>query len=49
MPEIKKFTHAQVKEHNKESDLWLIINDKVYDVTKFLKEVSFLLFHSLCK
>lgn len=47
MPDIKKFTHAQVKEHNRENDLWLIINDKVYDVTKFLKEVSFFFIFSL--
>lgn len=37
----KKFTHAQVKEHNKAADLWMVINDKVYDVTKFLSEVRF--------
>lgn len=42
MPDIKKYTHAQVKEHNNENDVWLVINEKVYDVTKFLKEVSFL-------
>lgn len=49
MPDIKKYTHAQVKEHNNENDLWLIINDKVYDVTKFMKEVSFFLsFCLLC-
>lgn len=41
MPDVKKYTHAQVKEHNNENDVWLIINDKVYDVTKFLKEVGF--------
>lgn len=41
MPDIKKYTHAQVKEHNNENDVWLIINDKIYDVTKFLKEVGF--------
>lgn len=39
MVEVKKFTLAQVKEHNAETDLWIIIRDKVYDVTKFLNEV----------
>lgn len=36
----KKFTYAQVKEHNKAEDLWMVINDNVYDVTKFLNEVG---------
>lgn len=40
MPEVKKFTFAQVKEHNKSDDVWIVVNDKVYDVTKFLKEVG---------
>lgn len=39
MPEVKKFTYAEVKKHNTAEDVWLVINDKVYDVTKFLKEV----------
>lgn len=39
MAQVKKFTLAQVKEHRAESDLWIVIRDKVYDVTKFLKEV----------
>ena len=38
--ESKTFTLAQVREHNKETDLWIILNDKVYDVTKFRLEVS---------
>lgn len=37
--EIVKYTLAQVKEHNKASDLWIIIHDRVYDLTKFLTEV----------
>lgn len=40
MAEIKEFTLAQVREHKTETDLWIIIRDKVYDVTKFLSEVS---------
>lgn len=30
---------AEVKEHNTPEDLWCIIHDKVYNVTKFLSEV----------
>ncbi|XP_037032100.1 cytochrome b5 isoform X3 [Bradysia coprophila] len=38
MSTAKKYTFAEVKEHNKPSDLWVVIHDKVYDVTKFLHE-----------
>lgn len=31
---------AEVKEHNNGKSTWLVIHDKVYDVTKFLDEVS---------
>lgn len=31
---------AEVLEHNTGRSTWLIIHDKVYDVTKFLDEVS---------
>lgn len=30
------FTAAEVASHNNEEDCWVIINDKVYDVTEFL-------------
>jgi len=36
--EIVKYTLAQVKEHNKSSDLWIIIHDRVYNLTRFLSE-----------
>lgn len=39
---VKKFTMAEVKEHNTATDLWTVIHDRVYDVTKFQNEVSFL-------
>lgn len=39
MSSVKKYTFAEVKEHNKPTDLWIVIHDKVYDVTKFLHEV----------
>ncbi|XWS13440.1 hypothetical protein CRYUN_Cryun36dG0037500 [Craigia yunnanensis] len=32
------FTLAQVSVHNTPKDCWLIINGKVYDVTKFLED-----------
>ncbi|KAG4070624.1 hypothetical protein HA402_013544 [Bradysia odoriphaga] len=38
MSTAKTYTFAEVKEHNKPSDLWVVIHDKVYDVTKFLHE-----------
>ncbi|GMI70412.1 cytochrome B5 isoform B, ARABIDOPSIS CYTOCHROME B5 ISOFORM B [Hibiscus trionum] len=34
----KLFTFAQVSQHNHGKDCWLIINAKVYDVTKFLED-----------
>ena len=32
----KMYTAAQVKQHNKKHDAWIIINKKVYDVTKWI-------------
>ncbi|XP_020802685.1 cytochrome b5 isoform X3 [Drosophila serrata] len=34
----KEISLATVKEHNTPNDLWLIIENKVYDVTKFRLE-----------
>lgn len=33
----KKFTFAEIKKHNKEEDVWIIVNDKVYDCTEYLE------------
>jgi len=33
----KKYTMAEVEKHNTEEDVWIIINDKVYDCTEYLE------------
>ena len=41
--ETKVFSLEEVKKHVKggsEKDVWIVIHDNVYDVTKFLDEVS---------
>ncbi|KXS18505.1 acyl-CoA dehydrogenase NM domain-like protein [Gonapodya prolifera JEL478] len=35
---IHVFTAQEVAKHNTENDCWIIVNEKVYDVTKFLAE-----------
>lgn len=37
--ETKFFSMDEVKKHNQPTDVWFVIHDKVYDVTKFLYEV----------
>jgi cytochrome b involved in lipid metabolism len=34
----KQFTTEEVKQHNKKEDCWIILDGKVYDVTKFLED-----------
>lgn len=36
----KEFTIAEVSAHNTREDLFMIIDDNVYDLTKFAAEVS---------
>jgi cytochrome b involved in lipid metabolism len=36
--EWKTYTPAQVAQHNKEDDIWMIIHGKVYDVVNFLED-----------
>ncbi len=34
----KKYTYGEVAKHNKPNDCWIIIEDKVYDVSGYLNE-----------
>lgn len=34
-----EITLETVKQHNKPNDLWIVIEDKVYNLTKFRNEV----------
>lgn len=34
----RKYTYREISKHNSEEDCWVIIHDKVYDVTSFLTE-----------
>ncbi|XP_021723539.1 cytochrome B5-like protein isoform X1 [Chenopodium quinoa] len=36
--EPKKYTKAEVSLHDKRTDCWVIIKDKVYDVTSYVEE-----------
>lgn len=36
---VKYYTLEEIRVHNMNSDTWLIIHDKVYDITGFLEEV----------
>lgn len=35
---VKIFSLSEIAEHNKSDSCWMVIHDKVYDVTKFLDE-----------
>lgn len=35
---LKQYSLAEVAKHNTAADLWMVIDDKVYDVTKFQTE-----------
>lgn len=36
---VKYYTFEEIRQHNMSSDTWLVIHDKVYDITSFLEEV----------
>ena len=35
---MREYTKEEVSEHKKPNDCWIIIDNKIYDVTKFLNE-----------
>ncbi|KAK1161998.1 cytochrome b5-like [Acipenser oxyrinchus oxyrinchus] len=35
---VKYYTLEEIKQHSSSKDVWLIIHEKVYDITKFLEE-----------
>lgn len=45
--DVKYFTLEEIKEHNMSNDTWIVIHDKVYDITRFLEEVRNTLFRSV--
>jgi cytochrome b involved in lipid metabolism len=38
MPLRPKYTMIEIATHNKESDAWLVYNNKVYDMTTYIKK-----------
>lgn len=45
--EAKIYSLAEVQKHKTSSSLWLVIHNKVYDVTQFLDEVSLILYSNV--
>lgn len=41
---VKYYTLEEIRVHNMCTDTWLIIHDKIYDITRFLEEVR----HDFC-
>ena len=40
---LKKYSWEEIKSHQSPESLWVVVHDKVYDVTKFMDEVCELL------
>ena len=36
---LPKYSWEEVAKHNSAESLWIVVQDKVYDVTKFMEEV----------
>ena len=34
---VKKFTWEEIQKHDKDDDVWIVVNDKVYDCTEYLE------------
>jgi len=34
---VKKFTWEKIQKHDKDDDVWIVVNDKVYDCTEYLE------------
>jgi hypothetical protein len=37
---VQLYSYKEVSKHNHRNDLWMIIDGKVYDITKFQDEVN---------
>lgn len=37
---LQQYTWEEVRQHQSRNSLWVVIRDKVYDVTEFMDEVS---------
>lgn len=42
---LKTYSLAEIATHNSNQSSWIVIHNNIYDVTKFLNEVSF---YDLC-
>uniref|UniRef100_A0A8C9VGH2 Cytochrome b5 type B n=1 Tax=Scleropages formosus TaxID=113540 RepID=A0A8C9VGH2_SCLFO len=38
--DVKYYTCEEINRHNLSKDIWVVIHDKVYDITSFLEEVT---------
>jgi cytochrome b involved in lipid metabolism len=38
--ELPKYSWEEVAQHNSAESLWIVVQDKIYDVTKFMEEVG---------
>lgn len=38
---VKLYSYEEISKHNTRSDLWMVIDGKVYDITPFADEVLY--------